>query len=219
MEGNTKMEIFINYQKDDVPDASNKGKFLLNSSIKVDEHGMIQVQDIVDMLTQKAAEKKCDEVEGELCIWMPSCRMWMNLGPLEQARHERIKKFDFDQVGSEAGGVSVWMKTKKSEGNEFEDTYDELVYKLGDKKKRRIKDVIRIIAIWLKCAEKEKREKNRLKEEIMAKREAQKKEMRNNRLAVAEKVCELGKEPKLTAGEKSSDSGSKCEISGKIFCL
>lgn len=172
MSETTKIELYCNYQKDDVPDIPKKGKYLFDVSLTVDKHGTIECRQMVELLEKKLFEQDGEVLEGEFCIWLPSCSMWMNLGSLESAKSEKIKKFDFDQAGSEAGGVSLWVKTKKPEKNEFEDTYDELVTKLGDKKKRRIKDVIRIIAIWLKTQEKESVLKKKMKEKLIAKRKA-----------------------------------------------
>jgi hypothetical protein len=223
MADSTKIDLYCSYQKDDIPDIPKKGKYLFDCRLTVDKSGMIECRQIVELLEKKVYEKEGEVLEGELCIWLPSCSMWMNLGSLEQAKSEKIKKFDFDQAGSEAGGVSLWVKTKKPENNEFDDTYDELVTKLGDKKKRRIKDVIRIIAIWLKTQEKEGKLKKAQKEKLIAKRKAmgvldEHKDLKISRGKFSLYATARGprRKPDRPEEERLSDLSS---ISGKKFFL
>ena len=94
----------------------------------------------------------------------------MNFGDQHEAEKEDLRVADFERTNC----VSIWIKTyaefeskglySNSNDNDVDGT--EFIETLTDKKNRRIKDVIRIVSIWMRTLEKIKAEKSRLKKAI-----------------------------------------------------
>lgn len=70
------IKLFFTWQKEEVPDMPKKGKYLWDMDFQVDQHGMIELRELVDKLESKYG---ADNLKGELNIWLPSCSMWMNV--------------------------------------------------------------------------------------------------------------------------------------------